>query len=113
MKNRGIAIILCFFLGAFGVHRMYLGQVTVGVMYLLFFWTGIPFLLAFIDFFVLLFTEDREFDRKFNGTNALINKIHSAADTTSALAELKNLYDMGAITAEEYEQKRRRLLDRL
>lgn len=56
---------------------------------------------------------DADFDRRFNGTTGLINKIHSAADTTSALAELKNLYDMGALTAEEYEQKRRKLLDRL
>jgi TM2 domain-containing membrane protein YozV len=113
MKNRGLTIILCFFAGAFGVHRMYLGQVTAGVMYLLFCWTGIPFLLAFIDFFVFLFMSDREFDRRFNGVNDLVNKINSAADTTSALAELKNLYDMGALTAEEYEQKRRKLLDRL
>jgi len=54
-KNKGIAIVLCLFLGCIGIHQFYLENITRGMMYLLFSWTGIPLLLACIDLFVLLF----------------------------------------------------------
>ncbi|MEH2241173.1 MAG: SHOCT domain-containing protein, partial [Nostoc sp.] len=37
----------------------------------------------------------------------------SAKDATGALADLKNLFDSGVITAEEYEEKRQNLLKSL
>lgn len=48
-KDRGIAIILALFLGGFGAHRFYLGQVGWGLVFLLFFWTFIPTIFALID----------------------------------------------------------------
>lgn len=42
MKTKGVAIILCFFLGGLGVHKFYLGQSFAGILYLLFCWTLIP-----------------------------------------------------------------------
>lgn len=111
MKSRVTAIILCWFLGIFGVHKFYLGQTGWGVAYLLFFWTGIPFIGVIIDFFSLVFMSDADFNVKFNGkagTEAL-----SAKDATTALADLKKLYDDGVITAEEYEEKRKKLLSSL
>ncbi|MGL4499902.1 MAG: SHOCT domain-containing protein [Planktothrix sp.] len=44
------------------------------------------------------------------GGGSLSGNGRSARDTTGALSELKNLYDMGAITPEEYEEKRKKLL---
>ena len=65
MKNRGTAILLCFFLGAFGAHKFYLGQAGLGVLYILFVWTLIPGLIAFIEFIILVVMSDEEFSHKF------------------------------------------------
>ncbi len=114
MKNRGVAIVVCFFLGGLGIHKFYLGQNLAGIVYLLFSWTLIPGLIAFVEFFMLLFMSDREFDAKFNGrSGSFAGGAVSAKDATGALGDLKKLYEQGVITAEEYEQKRRKLLDHL
>ena len=52
-KNTTSAILLDLFLGGIGAHRFYLGQVGLGIAYLLFCWTGIPGLVALIDLFLL------------------------------------------------------------
>ena len=108
MKNKTTAILWCFFLGAFGAHKFYLGQTGWGILYLLFCWTGIPSLAAFIEFIILLLMPEYEFNRKFNGGVSQFTA--SAKDSTSALGDLKRLYDDGVITAEEYEEKRKKLL---
>jgi TM2 domain-containing membrane protein YozV len=66
MRNRKIAIALAFFLGTFGVHRFYLGQVARGVFYAIFFSTFIPTILGIIDALVFMGMSDDEFDRKYN-----------------------------------------------
>lgn len=66
MRNRKIAIALAFFLGTFGVHRFYLGQVTRGVFYAIFFSTFIPTALGIIDALVFMGMSDEDFDRKYN-----------------------------------------------
>lgn len=66
MKDKNIAGILAFFFGLFGVHRFYLGQTGLGILYLVFFWTMIPALLSLIDA-ILFFSMNREdFDMKYN-----------------------------------------------
>lgn len=54
-KSKIIAILLCLFFGGFGVHHFYLGNNGRGVLYILFSWTGIPFVLSIIDIFIILF----------------------------------------------------------
>ncbi|HEY9703823.1 MAG TPA: NINE protein [Allocoleopsis sp.] len=115
MKSKSTAIVLCFFLGGLGVHKLYLGQIAAGIIYLLFSWTFIPSLIAFIEFFQLIFMSDLEFNTKFN-PHLLTNNsgtVKSAQDATSALYDLKKLYDAGVITADEYEEKRKKLLNSL
>lgn len=34
-KSRLVALLLCFFLGAFGIHRFYVGKVGTGILMLL------------------------------------------------------------------------------
>ena len=115
MKNKFLAALLAFFLGAFGIHKFYLGENFGGILYFLFSWTFIPAILAFFDFLGLLLMSDQTFDAKFNPGfyNAALNGGHSRQDVTSAIAQLKKLYDQDAITAEEYEEKRRKLLNEL
>lgn len=64
-KNRIAAALLAFFLGGFGVHKFYLGKTGQGVLYLLFCWTFIPALIAFIEFIIYLCTSDENFARKY------------------------------------------------
>lgn len=55
-KNKWIAVLLCFFLGVFGVHRFYEGKIGTGILYL--FTGGLFGIGAFIDFIILLFKSD-------------------------------------------------------
>lgn len=34
-KNKWVAIILCFLLGGYGIHKFYLGKIGLGIIYLL------------------------------------------------------------------------------
>ena len=65
-KSKTSAILLCFFLGGFGAHKFYLGKTGQGIIYLLFFWTFIPALIAFIEFFILILMKDEEFNQRYN-----------------------------------------------
>lgn len=53
MKNKWVALALCFFLGYLGVHRFYEGKVLTGVLWLC---TGGFFVIGtIVDFFIILF----------------------------------------------------------
>jgi uncharacterized OB-fold protein len=64
-RNRIVAALLAFFIGGFGIHRFYLGRTVSGVLYLLFFWTFIPAILAFIETIRLLVMSDLTFAQKY------------------------------------------------
>lgn len=65
-KSRTTAALLAFFLGGIGAHRFYYGHVGLGFLYLIFCWTFIPGIVAFIEFIMLLMMSDDEFNAKFN-----------------------------------------------
>jgi len=48
-KSRTVAVLLALFLGGMGAHKFYLGKVGAGLLYLLFCWTFIPAIVAFIE----------------------------------------------------------------
>lgn len=48
-KNMLVAFVLAIFLGWMGIHKFYLGETKSGILYLIFFWTGIPYILAIVD----------------------------------------------------------------
>ncbi|PZU98480.1 MAG: hypothetical protein DCE90_04010 [Pseudanabaena sp.] len=108
MKNRATAILFCVFFFSFGGHKFYLGQIGKGIIFFIFAWTLIPSFLSFVDLIKLVLMSDIEFDRQFNGGAS--QTILSAKDSTAALIDLKRLYDEGVLTAEEYEEKRQKLL---
>jgi len=64
-KNRIVAALLAFFLGWFGAHKFYLGRIGWGIFYMLLFWTGLPAILAFIDFIILLCIPDKIFNEEY------------------------------------------------
>ncbi|MFB8795354.1 MAG: NINE protein [Microcoleus sp.] len=111
VKDRTVAVVLAFFLGGFGGHKFYLGNNLAGVLYLLFSWTLIPSLIAFFDFLGLLLMSEQVFQAQYNpGMLQSGHILRAAKDVTGAIGDLKRLYDIGAITAEEYEEKRQKLL---
>ena len=52
--NKVSYCVLALFLGGIGVHKFYAGQIGTGICYLLFCWTFIPGIIAFIEAIIAL-----------------------------------------------------------
>lgn len=52
-KDEIVGVLFALFLGSFGLHHFYLRRNGLGVLYLLFCWTGIPAILGFIECFLM------------------------------------------------------------
>ena len=81
-RNKLLAGCLSLFLGGYGIHKFYLKRNVLGALYLLFFWTCVPFILGILDAFVLFFMSKNTFDKKYNAitsqpTNKQLNKQQS------------------------------------
>ena len=69
MKKRIYAILfsaLSLFFAGIGIQKFYLGQIKRGILYVLFFWTFIPYLLCIIDLLKFIFMSDEQFNLKYN-----------------------------------------------
>ncbi len=64
-KSRVAAILFALLLGGIGVHKFYLGRIGQGVLYVLFCWTGVPFLIALIEGIIYLTMTDQAFAAKY------------------------------------------------
>jgi TM2 domain-containing membrane protein YozV len=106
MKNKTTAAILAFFLGGIGIHRFYLGQGGKGILYLLFCWTFIPTIIAFVDFIVFLTMDENSFNQKYNnGVNS-----SSTINTAEELHKLHELKLKGIISEVEFNTRKAKLL---
>ncbi len=76
-KNVAVAAVLAFFGGSLGLHKFYLGEWKKGLVYLIFFWTGIPGAVSLIEAAKLL-TENN--DENSNDTN-----LNTSSDITKAI----------------------------
>ncbi|MGD0095937.1 MAG: NINE protein [Terracidiphilus sp.] len=52
-RDEVVGILLALFLGGFGVHHFYLRRTGLGILYLCFSWTPIPWILGFIECFFM------------------------------------------------------------
>ena len=66
MKNKTTAGLFALFLGWLGVHRFYLGQTGLGILYIFLMFFGVSFILGLIDAIVFFSMDDQEFERKYN-----------------------------------------------
>jgi len=64
-KEKLVAGLLAIFVGGFGVHKFYLGDTKMGVLYLCFFWTFIPAIIGLIEGILYLTKSDAEFQRQY------------------------------------------------
>jgi TM2 domain-containing membrane protein YozV len=115
-----------------GLHKLYLGQWWWFGLYVVFALTPMPWIAGVIEALWYLTQSDAEFDARFNtsveagarplfksdglfGASAAMSlfKPNSMEDLTDAVRELDRLREEGLISEYEFEQKRRRLLDRI
>jgi len=52
-RDEVVGILLALFLGGFGAHHFYLRRTGLGILYILFSWTGLPWILGFIECFFM------------------------------------------------------------
>ena len=65
-RNRIWAALFAFLLGGLGLHKFYLGKIGLGILYLIFAWTFIPTILAFIEGVLFLLMSDEQFYEKYS-----------------------------------------------
>lgn len=65
-RNKWIAFLLALVFGYLGLHRFYLRQNGLGILYIALALTGISFILGFIDAMVFLFMSYDRFNHKYN-----------------------------------------------
>ena len=63
--NHVTAGLLALFLGSFGAHKFYLKGYGMGVLFLLFFWTGVPFFVSIIEAILYFACPQEKFSEKF------------------------------------------------
>lgn len=74
-KSRSVAAALALILGNFGVHKFYLGQVALGILYLVFFWTYIPGVIAWLEAIYFLTRSNEDWARRFGGPVQVPNAV--------------------------------------
>ncbi len=127
-RSRRVAALLALagavpILGGFhlvGLHKLYLGQRWWCLIYLALALTGskIAWIAALFDATFYLIQNPDEFELNFNGevspeTGTIDFKQSSVITVSGSLRELDQLRQDGLISEYEFEQKRRKLLDRI
>jgi len=69
-KSRIVAGVLALLVGGIGVHKFYLGKIGLGIVYILFCWTFVPAIIAFIEGIIYLVQDHQTFAAKQNVTVA-------------------------------------------
>ncbi len=65
VKSKVVAILLALFLGGIGGHKFYLDRPGQGILYLIFCWTFIPGIIAFIEAIIYLCSSEQSFHQKY------------------------------------------------
>ncbi|MDC7244161.1 MAG: NINE protein [Sphaerochaetaceae bacterium] len=110
-KNRITAGVFAIILGTFGVHRFYLNKIGAGIINFLFCWTGIATIIGIVEGVIMLTQSDEDFRKQQNLLSVVNTKNKSNTNNISELRALKELYDENVITEEEFQAKKKQLLN--
>jgi len=110
MKNRTAAGLFALLLGGLGVHKFYLGQIGMGILYLLFCWTFIPAIVGLVEGILYLTMSDADFNARYNPG---LVPAASTSDLVRELRDLDELRQSGILSEEEFQAKKRKLVDRI
>lgn len=61
VKSRIVAALLAIFFGGFGIHRFYMNEPKIALVYILFVWTFIPVIIGVIEGLIYIFQTDDQF----------------------------------------------------
>jgi len=128
MKNKTTAGVLAILLGSIGIHKFYLGKGIQGLIYLIFCWTAIPAIIGLIEGIMYLTMSEAEFNLKYNHglgvlqvaaaqpQNIVVNVAQTAttaqtADVSERIRSLMDLKTAGALTEEEFQTQKTKLLN--
>ncbi|MBQ3390305.1 MAG: TM2 domain-containing protein [Firmicutes bacterium] len=64
VRSKIAAGVLGIVLGGLGIHKFYLGKIGLGIVYILFVWTGIPSIIGLVEGIIYLCTDDLTFQLK-------------------------------------------------
>ncbi len=110
-RSRWVALLLATLGGFWGLHNWYLYRPLRGIFSLVFSVTLLPLLLSLWDARRFFRMSDADFDERYNP--ALIELEHGKA--FSAVEQVRQLHALrveGALTDDEFEHEKRRVLDR-
>lgn len=79
-KSNVVAGLLGIFVGGIGIHKFYMGKWIQGLIYLLFFWTGIPMIVGFIEGIIYLVEDQENFNYRVKGKPTVVHHIHHHED---------------------------------
>jgi len=65
-------LLLTLFLGGAGGHKFYLGKNWQGILYLLFNWTQVPRIIAFIEFIIYASTSSDKLNKKYSADGSTV-----------------------------------------
>lgn len=112
MKDKNTAGIFALLLGGIGVHKFYLNQPIAGILYLLFCWTFIPCIIAFVEAIVFFTMDANTFNIKYNSQKTVTPKFYTQNHSSNAeeVEKLMKLKESGALSDEEFNILKSRLL---
>lgn len=105
MKDKTTTGILALFLGGLWVHKFYLWNSGIWILYLLFCWTFIPSIIWIIEGIIFLSMSENEFNKKYN-TN---NKDKAKNNFVNVSINTNNSGGVG----DEYKKQKERLKQKL
>lgn len=64
-KSHTVAGLLAIFLGGVGAHKFYLGNILLGILFLIFCWTGVPIIVGIVEGILYLDCPQNQFMQRY------------------------------------------------